>query len=294
LDALNAEEQALAEQEMIDSLLTGKADARSILGLEHFRSTKAIDALNQTLTYYEGYGLRALSLIAPECIDEKRVLKGLEEENYGFVMAVGDVPTYTLNQTILEVLLKRLVQFKDSISRSHVLDAIRKLAMLEPLMSDALDTSYIEKIAALHGWQPPYHNSDVVYHFSIYDENPLENREEAVVLLRKQIEEIQRPEVVAARKNQKIDLIIKALHAKLDQNLWLKSDEIHLGGTHYYHSCWLKSTPEGIVIEKNHTTNQTAKITRETLVFKEDERLRNWLNNFDWRSLKAVYLPEIE
>lgn len=136
LDVLCAADRATAETELCDSLRTGLADPRAILGLGYLRSRAALPLLHAYLSKAGIYALEAIARIDPAALDTDRVLaimrnsKATETQLFDLAIGLGHYFAPTQLDPRLITQLVALLANRYFLVRNHALNALRRLYSL--------------------------------------------------------------------------------------------------------------------------------------------------------------------
>ena len=136
LDVLAPADRIRAETELCNSLRTGLADPRVILGVGHLRSRQALPLLRAYLSKAGIYALEAIARIAPKELDTNWILQIMSSskatETQLFDLAIGLGYYFTLPQLDprLVTQLLALLANRHFLVRSHALTALRRLHLL--------------------------------------------------------------------------------------------------------------------------------------------------------------------
>jgi hypothetical protein len=136
LDALTTAERATAETELCESLRTGLADPRAIIGLGYLRSRAALPLLHGYLSKAGSYALEAIARTDPSALEANRVLAIMRSDRASqeqlFDLAIGLGHYFTLPQLDprLVTQLLTLVANRHFLVRTHALTALRRLHLL--------------------------------------------------------------------------------------------------------------------------------------------------------------------
>ena len=136
LDALTPADRATAETELCNSLRTGSADPRTIIGAGYLRSRQALPLLRPYLSKAGIYALEAIARIDPKALDTEHVLRILNSPRASeiqlFELAIGLGCFFTLPQLGPRLVgqLLALLANRHFLVRSHALTALRRLHRL--------------------------------------------------------------------------------------------------------------------------------------------------------------------
>lgn len=136
LAALNPADRATAEAELCDSLRTGHADPRAIIGLGYLRSRAALPLLHAYLSRAGIYASEAIARIEPQTLDTGRVLaimrssKASQEQLFDLAIGLGHFFTLPQLDPRLVTQLVALLGNRHFLVRTHALTALRRLHRL--------------------------------------------------------------------------------------------------------------------------------------------------------------------
>ena len=136
LAALTPTDRAIAEAELCDSLRTGLADPRAIIGLGYLRSQAALPLLHSYLSKAGIYALEAIARIDPKALDADRVLrilsssKATQEQLFDLAIGLGHFFTLPQLDPRLVPQLLALLANRHFLVRTHALTALRRLHLL--------------------------------------------------------------------------------------------------------------------------------------------------------------------
>ena len=292
LQNLEGSEKEIAEKEMLDSLASGSADPRVILGLQCLRSHKAVQLLNKQMAHFGVYAIDAIYYTCPEQLDPDTVCECIKIEHGGIVSGLKNFPTSLLPEKVLETIFEGLINAVDSLFRFELLSTIRHIYGLDelnrnnPLVPVERIFRIDEMLNSRIGHFNPemLYKRDVIYDSCVMEETEITDRQEGVSLLRLQIAAklTESDTKKTAFKYHKIDTLIHHLKAKAENIAVFSSDEIHPGSTHFYNTYFLKYEieVEKYAVTRSFSTNFIAKPQQEIFLFQETE-FRNWLAGFE-------------
>jgi hypothetical protein len=136
LDALTPADRTTAETELCDSLRTGLADPRAIIGLGYLCSRQALPLLHSYLSQAGIYALEAIARVDPKGLDADHVLrilsspKASQEQLFDLAIGLGHFFTLPQLDPRLVTQLLALLANRHFLVRTHALTALRRLHLL--------------------------------------------------------------------------------------------------------------------------------------------------------------------